>query len=141
MRIQHRAAAALFAILFTQAAFADSPLQQSLRQSIAKPVAAEAPTKEVVVVLQLNPAEGATREAADEHMEEIVSFLSKQPGYVGGQFLRNINRANSPRFVHVTRWKSFDNWEQLFVNPAVVNELDRQSPFIAGAASAFVEIR
>ena len=92
-------------------------------------------------MLQLNPAKGATREAADGHMEEIVSFLSKQPGYVGGQFLRNINRANSPRFVHVTRWKSFDNWEQLSVNPAVISELDRQSPFVAGEASAFVEIR
>ncbi len=140
MRISHCAAAALFAVLVHQPAFADSPLQQSLRQSIAKPVV-EAPTKEVVVVLELNPAKGATRETADAHIQEIVSFLGKQPGYAGGQFLRNLNSANSPQFVHVTRWRSFDDWEKLFVNPAFVSELDRQSPFIAGEASAFIEVR
>ena len=140
MRIRYRAAAALLAVFVSQAAFAESPLQKSLRQSIAKPVA-EAPAKEVVVVLQLNPAPGASPEAGEAHMTELVSFLRRQPGYIDGQFLRNVNPANTPRFVHVTRWKSFDDWEQLFVNESFVSEMDRQSPFISAEGSAFVQLR
>ncbi len=140
MRIRFRAAALLLAALVSQAAFAESPLEKAFRNSIAKPVA-ETPAAGVVVVLQLNPAQGATREAAEAHVEELVSFLAKQPGYVDGQFLRNINGANSPRFLHVTRWKSFSDWEQLFANAAFLSEISRQSPFVTGEGSAFVQVR
>lgn len=140
MRIRFPAAAALLAAFVSQAAFADSPLEQTLRHSIAKPLAAM-PAEAVVVVLQLNPAKGATREEAEAHVEELVAFLRKQPGYIDGQFLRNINPANSPRFVHLTRWKAFDDWERLFANPDFVSEVARQSPFISGEGLAFVQVR
>lgn len=39
-------------------------------------------------------------------LNDMRAVLRKQPGYLSEEFLRNLNVANAPRHVYVSRWVS-----------------------------------
>ncbi len=39
-------------------------------------------------------------------LNDMRAMLRKQPGYLSEEFLRNLNVANAPRHVYVSRWVS-----------------------------------
>jgi hypothetical protein len=63
-------------------------------------------TGPVTVVVEVSLAANATSAEALVALNDIRALMKKQPGYISEEFLRNLNAANVPRFLHVSRWAS-----------------------------------
>jgi heme-degrading monooxygenase HmoA len=73
--------------------------------------------KTVVTVMQFSARNAATRAQLQERMSAIREYIRKQPGYIQNALMENRNPANKPDFVGVSRWKSFKDWEALWLKP------------------------
>ena len=71
----------------------------------------------VVTVMQFSARNAATRAQLQERMGAIRDYIRKQPGFVDNALMENRNTGNKPDFVGVSRWKSFKDWEALWLKP------------------------
>ena len=71
----------------------------------------------VVTVMQFSARSAATRAQLQERMGAIREYIRKQPGYIENALMANNNAAAKPEFVGVSRWKSFKDWEALWLKP------------------------
>lgn len=71
----------------------------------------------VVTVMQFSARSAATRAQLQERMGAIREYIRKQPGYIENALMANSNAAAKPEFVGVSRWKSFKDWEALWLKP------------------------
>ena len=71
----------------------------------------------VVTVMQFSARNAATRAQLQERMGAIRDYIRKQPGYIENALMENRNTGSKPDFVGVSRWKSFKDWEALWLKP------------------------
>ena len=71
----------------------------------------------VVTVMQFSVRNAATRSQLQERMGAIRDYIRKQPGYIENALMENRSPGNKPDFVGVSRWKSFKDWEALWLKP------------------------
>jgi heme-degrading monooxygenase HmoA len=71
----------------------------------------------VVTVMQFSARNAAARAPLQERMGVIRDYIRKQPGYIENALMENRNPGNKPEFVGVSRWKSFKDWEALWLKP------------------------
>ena len=71
----------------------------------------------VVTVMQFSARSAATRTQLLERMSAIRDYIRKQPGYIENALMENRNTSSKPDFVGVSRWKSFKDWEALWLKP------------------------
>lgn len=71
----------------------------------------------VVTVMQFTARSAADRGRLQQRMGAIRDYLRKQPGYVENALMENRNPAGKPDFVGVSRWRSFKDWEALWLKP------------------------
>lgn len=71
----------------------------------------------VVTVMQFSARNAAARVPLQERMAAIRDYIRKQPGYIENALMENRNPGNKPEFVGVSRWKSFKEWEALWLKP------------------------
>lgn len=71
----------------------------------------------VVTVMQFSARNAATRAQLQERMGAIRDYIRKQPGYIENELMENRNSGSKPDFVGVSRWKSFKDWEVLWLEP------------------------
>ena len=50
-------------------------------------------------------------------MAEVRGFDRKQLGFIDNSLMENRNPSATPQFVGVARWKSFKDWEALWLKP------------------------
>ena len=139
MRLSSLLAVALFAMASaSQPAHAQDTAARALQRSVGKPPVS---SEQVVVVMRYNVAKGARPDAkATAAAQRMADFISKQPGFIDGQVLRNANAGQQPHFLHVTRWQSFADWERLFTTPAVLEAMERERPNLSATGSVFTPV-
>ena len=71
----------------------------------------------VVTVMQFSARNATARAPLQERMGAIRDYLRKQPGYIENALMENRNAGAKPEFVGVSRWKSFKDWEALWLKP------------------------
>ncbi len=71
----------------------------------------------VVTVMQFSARNAAARAQLQERMGAIRDYIRKQPGYIENALMENRNSGSKPDFVGVSRWKSFKEWEALWLKP------------------------
>jgi heme-degrading monooxygenase HmoA len=71
----------------------------------------------VVTEMQLSARSAATRAQSQERMGAIRDYIRKQPGYIENALMENRNTGSKPDLVGVSRWKSFKDWEALWLEP------------------------
>ena len=71
----------------------------------------------VVTVMQFSARNTAARAPLQERMGAIRDYIRKQPGYIENALMENRNPGAKPEFVGVSRWKSFKDWEALWLKP------------------------
>ena len=71
----------------------------------------------VVTVMQFSARNAAARAPLQERMAAIRDYIRKQPGYIENALMENRNAGAKPEFVGVSRWKSFKDWEALWLKP------------------------
>lgn len=71
----------------------------------------------VVTVMQFSARNAGTRAQLQERMAAIRDYIRKQPGYIENALMENRNPGSKPDFVGVSRWKSFKDWEALWLKP------------------------
>ena len=72
-------------------------------------------TVTVVVEIQLRPKTEAVQ--AHAAVDDLRAMLKRQPGFISEVFLKNLNPANAPQFIHVSRWASMARWAAWFNSP------------------------
>ena len=95
----------------------------------------------VTVVIQINVAPGAKADAANAAMDDMRAMIRKQPGFLGEEFLRNQNPANTPTHVHVIRWAALKYWESVFTSPEFLKLNAAAQKQMTISASAFKTIK
>jgi heme-degrading monooxygenase HmoA len=92
----------------------------------------------VTVVIQMTLVPGAKADAAGAAMADMRAMIRKQPGFLSDELLQNVNPANSPTTVYVSRWASLKYWERVFVGPSEFARLHAAgTKYYTIAASAF----
>jgi heme-degrading monooxygenase HmoA len=71
----------------------------------------------VVTVMQFSARSAASRAQLQERMGAIRDYIRKQPGYIENALMENRNPGSKPEFVGVSRWKSFKDWESMWLKP------------------------
>ena len=101
--------------------FSTATLAFALAVSSAAAMAQAAPALDdpntVVTVMQFTAKSPATRAQLQERMGAIRDYIRKQPGYIENVLMENRNPGSKPDFVGVSRWKSFKDWEALWLKP------------------------
>ena len=92
----------------------------------------------VVIAIQLKP--GVQRTQFLKATQPIIQQIKKQPGLLHSDFFENINPALKPGFVHVMRWKSFKEWENMIVNGVLDKLLEPIKPLCTIEPSAYTRV-
>lgn len=71
----------------------------------------------VVTVMQFSARSADKRAQLQTRMATIRDYIRKQPGYIENALMENRNPDSKPDFVGVSRWKSFKDWEALWLKP------------------------
>jgi heme-degrading monooxygenase HmoA len=87
---------------------------------LALPLAAAAATplddpNTVLTVMQFSAKDAAALPELKKRMAAMRDYLRKQPGYIENALMENRNSQSKPQFVGVSRWKSFKDWENLWL--------------------------
>lgn len=69
----------------------------------------------VVTVMQFSAKDSAALPELKKRMAAMRDHLRKQPGYIENALFENRNAQSKPHFVGVSRWKSFKDWESLWL--------------------------
>jgi len=92
-------------------------LAVSSAAAVAQAVPALDDPNTVVTVMQFSARHAAPRAQLQERMGAIRDYIRKQPGYIENALMENRNTGGKPEFVGVSRWKSFKDWEALWLKP------------------------
>lgn len=104
-------------VLRRRAALSTLPV---LALAAASPVALTAPLDDpnsVITVMQFSARNEAFRTELKMRMAAMRDHLRTQPGLLENALFENRNPAAKPHYVGVSRWKTFKNWESLWLNP------------------------
>ncbi len=85
--------------------------------AVAQAVPALDDPNTVVTVMQFSARNAASRPQLQDRMGAIRDYIRKQPGYIENALMENRNTGTKPDFVGVSRWKSFKDWEALWLKP------------------------
>jgi heme-degrading monooxygenase HmoA len=69
----------------------------------------------VVTVMQFTARDPANKAELAKRMGAIRDYLRKQPGYIENALMENRNPDSKPQYVGVSRWKSYKDWENLWL--------------------------
>ena len=69
----------------------------------------------VVTVMEFTAKDPAQRAELAKRMTAMRDHIRKQPGYIDNAVMQNRNPGNKPDYVGVTRWKSFKDWENMWL--------------------------
>lgn len=92
----------------------------ALAFAVASPVASAAPLDDpnsVITVMQFSARSEAARAELKLRMAAMRDHLRAKPGLVENALFENRNAAAKPHYVGVSRWKSFKDWEDLWLDP------------------------
>ena len=92
----------------------------------------------VTVVVEVALAANATPSEALAALNDMRAMMKRQPGFLSESLLQNLNPANSPRYVHVSRWASMVQWSALFRAPEFNRLNAHGNEHYTISASAFV---
>ena len=92
-------------------------LAVSSAATLAQAVPALDDANTVVTVMQFSARSAATRAQLQDRMGTIREYIRKQPGFIDNALMENRNAGGKPDFVGVSRWKSFKDWEALWLKP------------------------
>jgi heme-degrading monooxygenase HmoA len=71
----------------------------------------------VTVMVEVHVRANSESAEALAALNDMRAMMKRQPGYVSETFLKNLNPANPPHYVHVSRWASMNYWAALFRTP------------------------
>ena len=71
----------------------------------------------VITVMQFSARNAAARPQLEQRMGLMRDYIRKQPGYIDNALMENRNAGSKPEFVGVSRWKSFKDWEAMWLKP------------------------
>ena len=109
----------------------------------AQAVAAQAPidaSTGVTVVVEVQLDTSTEPAAAMVALNDMRAMMKRQPGYLSETFLQNLNPANAPRYIHVSRWASMAYWSALFRAPEFARLNTHGNEHYRITASAFVPV-
>lgn len=69
----------------------------------------------VITVMQFTAKNDASRDELKKRMAAMRDCLRTQPGLVENALFENRNPSVKPNYVGVSRWKSFKDWENLWL--------------------------
>lgn len=85
---------------------------------------------DTVIVVPYTVEPGRSRADAVKAIGDIAANMRTQPGHVDARLLEESAPGVQPQFVHVTRWRSFDDWNALSGSPEFQKVLDRNLPAV-----------
>ena len=71
----------------------------------------------VITVMQFTARNEALRADLKVRMAAMRDHLRTQAGLLENALFENRSPTNSPHYVGVSRWKSFKDWENIWLNP------------------------
>ncbi len=71
----------------------------------------------VMTVMQFSARSDASRAELKKRMAAMRDHLRDKPGLVENALFENRNTTAKPHYVGVSRWKSFKDWENLWLDP------------------------
>jgi heme-degrading monooxygenase HmoA len=71
----------------------------------------------VMTVMQFTARNDASRAELKVRMAAMRDHLRAHPGLLENALFENRNPSNNPHYVGVSRWKSFKDWESIWLNP------------------------
>jgi heme-degrading monooxygenase HmoA len=71
----------------------------------------------VITVMQFTARNDAQRAELKVRMAAMRDHLRTQAGLLENALFENRNPASNPHYVGVSRWKSFKDWENIWLNP------------------------
>ena len=71
----------------------------------------------VMTVMQFTAKDPSMKEQLKLRMVAVMQFQRDQPGFVENAIMVNVNEGRKPDFVGVGRWRSFKDWERLWLKP------------------------
>jgi len=92
----------------------------------------------VTVVVEVALAANTTPSEALAALSDMRAMMKRQPGYLSGEFLQNLNAGNALRYVHVSRWASLAYWAPLFRAPEFSKLSAHSNEHYTISASAFL---
>lgn len=93
----------------------------------------------VITVMQFSAKSEASRAELKKRMAAMRDYLRTQPGLVENALMENRNPAVKPHYVGVSRWKSFKDWERLWLKPEtqlLVRQIGEVGELVPGTFSA-----
>jgi heme-degrading monooxygenase HmoA len=108
----------------------------AMAQSPAQPETSSAGP--VTVVIEVTLASDTEPSEALVALNDVRAMMRRQPGYLSEEFMQNLNTANSPRFVHVSRWALMEYWAAVFRSPEFGKLSAHGNEHYRVSASAFV---
>lgn len=73
----------------------------------------------VITVMEFTAKDPSQRAELAKRMTAIRDYIRKQPGLIDNAVMQNRNPGNKPDFAGVSRWKSFKDWENLWLKEDV----------------------
>lgn len=92
----------------------------ALALAAASPAADATPLDDpnsVITVMQFSARSEASRAELKLRMAAMRDHLRAKPGLVENALFENRSPGNKPHYVGVSRWKSFKDWESLWLDP------------------------
>lgn len=107
------------------------------------PVAADAASLDdpnsVITVMQFTARNEASKAELKTRMAAMRDHLRTQPGLVENALLENRNPSNNPHYVGISRWKTFKDWENLWLDKKtqeLVRKIGEVGTVVPGTFSA-----
>lgn len=93
----------------------------------------------VMTVMQFSAKSEASRAELKKRMAAMRDYLRTQPGLVENALFENRNTSAKPHYVGVSRWKSFKDWENLWLKQemqSLVRQIGEVGGLVPGTFSA-----
>ena len=93
----------------------------------------------VITVMQFSARTETSRAELKKRMGEMRDYLRTQPGMVENALFENRNPTVKPHYVGVSRWKSFKDWENLWLKQEtklLVRQIGEVGELVPGTFSA-----
>jgi heme-degrading monooxygenase HmoA len=92
----------------------------------------------VTVVVEVHVRANSEPAEALAALNDMRAMMKRQPGFVSETFLKNLNPANPPHYVHVSRWASMNYWAALFRTPEFARLNDHANEHYTLVTAGFV---
>ena len=93
----------------------------------------------VITVMQFSVKTEASRAELKKRMAAMRDYLRTHPGLVENALFENRNPGAKPHYVGVSRWKSFKDWENLWLKKEtqlLVRQINEVGELVPGTFSA-----